>query len=338
MQRRWARADGTQLSDHHYEAFGLSIACNAPIPGLPSAADTDSPDLYVLMGDDSRDEGPIPESVSYLSPTRDDSGTPLLTVWTRPGGGHRLRYCDGAEYTVDHCASRVHVRWEAPLSSADAAIYLLGPVLGFVMRLRGIVPLHASAVAVGGRAIVFAGDAGMGKSTTAVAFAALGYPVLSDDVVPIVLTENGVLAYPSHPRLTIWPESVEGLFGSAAALPALTATYDKRYLDLVGRFRFQSTPLPIEVIYVLSGRAQSPASFGVRTLKPPAALLTLVGHTYGNYLLDGPMRASEFDCVSQVAQRIPVRELTLGAGLSELPRVCEELVTKGPREAAATTP
>lgn len=338
MQRRCARPDGTQLNDHHYEAFGLSIASNAPIPGLRSTADADAPDLYVSMGDDSPGEGPIPESVSYLSPSRDDSGTPLLTLWTRSTGGHRLRYCDGAEYTVDRSASRVHVRWEAPLSSADAAIYLMGPVLGFVMRLRGIIPLHASAVAVGGRAVVFAGDPGMGKSTTAVAFASLGYPVLSDDVVPLVLTEDGAHAYPSHPRLTIWPESVEGLFGSAAALPALTATYDKRYLDLVGQFRFQSTPLPIEVIYVLNGRAPAPAPPAVRALKPQAALMALVGHTYGNYLLDGPMRAAEFNCLSHVVQRIPVRELTLAADLSDLPRACEELVTKGPKEAAAAEP
>lgn len=323
---------GTQLIIHHYEACGLSMASDAPIPGLRSSPQVHRPDLFVSMGSATRRSAGF-ESVRYLSPARDESGTPLLAVWTRSGGGHRLRYSDGAEFIVDQDAARIDVRWEAPLTDADVAIYLLGPVLGFVMRLRGIVPLHASAVVIGGRAIVFAGDAGAGKSTTAAAFAALGYPVLSDDVVPIVPLDDGVLACPSHPRVTIWPESVEALFGSADALPALTATYDKRYLELEGRYRYQRTPVPIEVIYVLNERAPACGRHSVRGLSPRAAMMALVSHTYGNYLLDDLMRASEFDLLSRVASRIPVRDLTVGQAISDLPRVCEDLARTVPLDA-----
>ena len=91
-------------------------------------------------------------------------------------------------------ASTIH--WEEPLTYADAAVYLLGPVLGFVMRLRGIVPLHASAVMIGTGATVFVGDAGAGKSTTAGAFAALGYGVLSDDLLPLMDNRRSYLRAP----------------------------------------------------------------------------------------------------------------------------------------------
>jgi len=48
-----------------------------------------------------------------------------------------------------------------PLTAEDAVVYLLGPVLGFIMRLRGIVPLHASAVMIGSGAVVDRPDGGV---------------------------------------------------------------------------------------------------------------------------------------------------------------------------------
>jgi hypothetical protein len=277
----------------------------------------------------------VPESVRYTSPDQDDSGTHLLTVWTRAGGGHRLRYSDGTEFLIDSSASRIDVDWEAPLTGADACVYLLGPVLGFVMRLRGIVPLHASAVAIGGAGVLFAGGAGAGKSTIAATFAALGFPCLSDDVVPVAEGVHAMLAFPSHQRLTVWPESAEGLFGSADALPPLSETYDKRYLELEGRYRFQATPVPIEVIYVLAERLPDPHALEVRRLSPRAALMSLLGNTYCSYLIDGPMRVNEFDLLTRVARRVPVRELRFGDGLAQLPRLCQTLATSVPTEAAA---
>jgi dephospho-CoA kinase len=53
------------------------------------------------------------------------------------------------------------------------------------MLLRGVVCLHASAVAIGDEAIALLGPAGSGKSTTAAAFAERGYSVLAEDVVTL---------------------------------------------------------------------------------------------------------------------------------------------------------
>jgi len=308
------------------------------MPGLRSEAPSDPPDVLVA----TRDPGPWSrdghaESVRYVSEERGESGSALI-VWTRPDGTHRLRYSEGAEFIVSNDAARVDVRWDDPLTHADAVVYLLGPVLGFVMRLRGIVPLHASAVVVGNRGVLFLGDAGAGKSTTAAAFATLGYPVLSDDVVRIEDRKDDVLACPSYPRLSVWAESAEALFGSSGRLPALSATYSKRYLDLDDGYCYQASPVPIEVIYVLGERAAAPHGLAVRTLTPQAALMALVSNTYCNYLLDAPMRAREFDLLSRVVQRISVSEVTFGEGLERLSALCQMLAMRGPMKAGAQHP
>ena len=311
---------------YHYVSCGLRIASEIAIPGLPQVVSAEPSDLAVMVRDrEAPHAAPDIERIRYVSPDCDDDANAQLTVWTESTGAHRFRYHDGTEFLIDREATRVEVRWEAPLSDADAAVYLLGPVLGFVLRLRGIVPLHASAVIVGGRAVAFVGDAWAGKSTTAAAFASLGYPVLSDDLLPIVEAGGAILAYPSHPRLTVWPDSARALFGSTGELPTLTPTYDKRYLDLQAGHRFQPKPVPLEVIYVLGDRVQAHLGWCVEPLAPRAALMALVRNTYGSYLLDARMRALEFELLSRVVEQVSVRKIAFADDIGQLLESCRAL-------------
>jgi hypothetical protein len=264
--------------------------------------------------------------IRYVSRERHEDGTPQLAVWTGSTGAHRFRYRDGTEFLINEHATRVVVHWVDPLTSEDAVVYLLGPVLGFVIRLRGIVPLHASAVMIRSGAVAFVGEAGAGKSTTAGAFAALGYRVLSDDLLPLPEKDGRILAHPSYPRLSVWPDSAAALFGSEDELPPLTPTYDKRYLDLQSGQQFQDSPLPLTAIYVLGSRERAPSGVMVRSLRPQAALMALVSNTYGNYLLDAPMRAMEFDVLSRIAQDVPVRHVTFGDDIDQLFTNCQRLI------------
>jgi len=320
----------------HYVSCGLTIASELVIPGLSVVAAAGKPDLVVSIRDRALTSAPRGvERIRYVSSECDGDGAAQLTVWSGAAGGHHFRYHDGTEFAIDHAATRVEVHWEEPLTSADAAVYLLGPVLGFVMRLRGIVPLHASAVMVGDRAVAFVGDAWAGKSTTAASFASLGYAVLSDDLLPIVEVEGAILAHPSHPRLTMWPDSAKALFGGTEDLPALTPTYDKRYVDLQMGDRFHPAPVPLEVIYVLGTRAVDRETTYIETMRPHSALMALVSNTYGNYLLDVAMRAREFDVLSRVVGRVTVRQIAFTHDIERLRDSCErlaQLVTHGAAE------
>src|SRR5690348_16585408 len=102
--------------------------------------------------------------------------------------------------------------------------------MGFVLRLRGALCLHASSVAVGDSAVALVGLPGAGKSTTAAAFACAGFSVLSDDVVALADEGPQFYVHPGYPRVNLWPDSVQELFGSEDALPRITPTWDKRYL------------------------------------------------------------------------------------------------------------
>ena len=249
---------------------------------------------------------------------------PWLTVWK--GDGYLFEYGEGARFWVSAEATRIRATWTSPLVAADAATFLLGPVLAFALRLRGTIPLHASGAVIDGRAVLFVGPAGAGKSTAAAALGRLGHAVVSDDVVPIDLAGPSVLARPGYPRLSLWRDAADAVFGRDGAVSPVSAVYDKRAIDLhaVG-VRFSHEPVPIETIFVLGERFS-----GTGTARVPmsrrAGVMALVANTFGAYLLDRDLRVREFDVVSAAAQRVTFCELRLGDRLGDVARSCSELL------------
>jgi hypothetical protein len=314
---------------------GLVIATNAPLNGLRPVDVPATPDVRVTMRGSSG--APSPDEIGnawYVSPYRDDRGVPLLTICSGKTG-YFLCYAEGTRFRVTASGTEVEAWWDDPLTEVDAADYLLGGVIAFISRLRGAVPMHASAVVIDDHAILFAGAAGAGKSSIAAAFAVLGYPVLSDDVVVVDDSSGCVVAHPSRARLSVWPDSAGCLF-STKSLPAHSPVYDKRRLDLVEHgYPFHDRAVPVGLICVLSNREPSSNGPTIRALLPRAALMALVTNTYGNYLLDTPMRAREFDVLARVAESVGVSALRLRAGLDELVGDCRWLASRLALESAS---
>jgi hypothetical protein len=246
----------------------------------------------------------------YTSPDTGMNGLPNSRVWRIQEGRYfRFLYDDEAEAFVDRTGSAIWMRWPSQFSIEEVLPYLLGQVLGLAQRLRGTVCLHASAVLLEDRAIVVTGPAGAGKSSAAAAFLRLGYPVLADDVVPVVLQEGSFRVRSSHPRLWLRPDVVERLYGSREVLPQLTPNWGKRYLDLRQQPQgFTDRTAQLSVIYRLGDAFDAGQCFA-KPLSPQTALIQLAANTYVNYLLDQEMRVREFGFLGQLVKTIPVRQL-----------------------------
>ena len=323
---------------------GLVIQADAPVNGLHPLDVAEPADVYVRMRGTS-DQPPLDDTLSawYVSPYRDERGVPSLTILKARPEGHALRpgyllcYAEGTRFLVSQSGREVDAWWDDPLTDADVADYLLGGVIAFIARLRGLVPVHASAVVIDDQAVLFAGAAGAGKSSIASAFAVLGYPVLSDDVVVIDDTSGAIMAYPNRARLSLWPDSATSLF-STTSLPTHSPVYAKRRLDLVEHgYRFHESPVQVGAICVLAGRTASDLGLTIRTLRPQTALMNLVSNTYGNYLLDASMRSREFEVLGRLAEAVCVNELSLSADLDGLVSVCRSLADQLALQSAAQT-
>lgn len=331
------------MSVYFYVIYGLRIQANVPIPGLSTHNGPCPPDVVISLDAGSRlhDRTDLNEVVWYASPRAND-GPSALQVWrSNETGAFRFLFNDGAEFVIDQTNGRILGYWPKVLTLDDVSPYLVGPVLGFLLRLRGRVPLHASAVAIGDRAIAFIGPNGAGKSTIAAAFARDGHRVLSDNIVALVDEGSSFLAEPAYPRLCLWSDSVASFFGSPDALPRLTpgngvnSWWDKRYLNLFSsKSLFQTEPLRLAAIYLLGERSPGPAIPSIEGVPPQPALIKLVANTYMNYLLDLTMRRKEFELLARLITHVSIRSVTPNTDFSLL-RALSQAILNDALEAAS---
>jgi hypothetical protein len=315
----------------HYTVFALLIRSNLPIPELtPVPFSERNPDVNVLWQVSPKTSGTLAISggeLTYTSAYTDPSGAPALKIWLIPDANLlRLEYSDGARFWLDREGRNVWASWPDSLSIDDTATYFLGPVLGLVLRLRGITCLHASAIAFDGRAAAFVGSEGAGKSTTAAALARKGFVVLSDDIVALEERDQRFLVKPAYPYLCLWPESVTSLYGSPDALPRFAAGYEKRCLSLERQsLEFAAEPLPLACVYILGERGPDPAPL-VEPVAKQEAMLTLLANTYATNMLDRAMRAREFETLGRLMQTVPVRRVRPHSDPSRIDDLCSLIV------------
>ncbi len=309
-----------------FSVYGLNLQTDIPVPGLVSSSLTGEIDVRVWLASfpdwlgEKLDAG---RDIWYSSSYLDENGEPVLRVWEIAGSHFHLAYSDATEFIVNRSGTEVWARWPDDLTLEDTATYLLGPVMGFVLILRGITCLHASAIAFDDQAIVLLGPQAAGKSTTAAAFARSGYSILADDIVAIADRGDSFLVQPGYPRLRLWPDSVNILYGASAALPLLTPHWEKRYLELMDRdYKFQQRPLPLVAVYILGERSDDPASPFIQSVSASNAMMTLVANAYATYMKDKAMRAQEFDLLSRVSTQVPLRRVTPRADAAYLSRLC----------------
>lgn len=91
----------------------------------------------------------------------------------------------------------------------ELRLFTLGSAWGLLGYQRGHAMWHGSAVELGGRSVLFCGDAGEGKSTMAAAMLDAGAALVADDLSRIEPAEDGALIHPSSARIKLWGEAVD---------------------------------------------------------------------------------------------------------------------------------
>lgn len=307
--------------------YGLGVVANKIIPGVP-ASPTASDDVCIAFGSlpSWLHEVSTTQVETYVADYKDECGNSVLRVFrVLEGKYYRFSYADRTEFLVDRKGAEIWAQWREPLTLEDVATYLLGPIMGFVMLLRGVVCLHASAVAIGNEAVALVGPAGSGKSTTAAAFAERGYTILAEDVVTLDDRADHFLVRPAYPCIRLWPASVKALYGTETHLPRLTPNWDKRYLDLSERF--QPQPLTLAAIYQLGERSDVPSAPFVTPVDKSKGLMSLVANTYATKLMDKQMRAREFELLTRVLNNVPMRRVTPHSDIAHITELCTRILS-----------
>jgi len=106
----------------------------------------------------------------------------------------------GGRVVVDSEASDAELREHRIVSSAVCTL----------LSMRGDLVMHASAVEIDGRAVLFCGPTQRGKSTLARALGEAGHRLLGEDGIAIELGDGGPIAYPGARGVRVRRRDKEG--------------------------------------------------------------------------------------------------------------------------------
>ena len=316
---------------------GLGVVCNAELPGLDGFPHASSADLGITLGELPPGSGSRSDALAWRcirSLVTDDGHVELRATRVPPTGDFRLDYDDGTTVIVERSGRAVWAVHPDTVSVAQVSIYLLGPVMGVVLRARGIFCMHASAVSMHGGAIALAGATLAGKSSTAAALAQQGFEVIADDMLPVHASDEGFEIAPSLPRLRLWPDSASAIYGSPENFGRLWPRDDKLLVPVRGSAA--DARIRLHAIYLLERSADVDAPV-ILPVAQARAMLAIVGDSFASHYEDTDGRAREFDLVSRLVASVPSRRIRIPADFDRLPCVAraiaadvdEMLVTPG---------
>jgi hypothetical protein len=313
---------------YFYRAYGLTLASDTLVPGLCQERTDAKPfDLELTVGPEPdwiREVARLPFRFEHPRSGASEEHDSVNLTALGAGDFYQLQYGDGTRFVMDGEAKRLWGTCQPPLTLEDFATYLSGPVLGFVLRRRGVIALHASALCIEGNAVILCGESESGKSTTLAALALRKFAVLTEDISPIKEESGTLYVEPGYPRICLWPDAVEKVFGASEALPRLTPTWEKHFLPLDGvQGTFESQPQPLGAVYLLSPRTDEVQAPYIEELSKRDALLLLVQNTYMSWVLNRGQRAAELDVLTKVVERVPVRRIFPHVGPVRIGALCD---------------
>ncbi|HYE26669.1 MAG TPA: hypothetical protein VEA61_00310 [Allosphingosinicella sp.] len=269
-----------------YRLFGLNLSSEIDLAGLAPPVEAGAPDVEIAFGLIASGEDPPGYSATA-------EGT-LLSV--AKVGRYLIR--EGRHIVIDPAPGA---------SERNLRLFLLGSAIGALLHQRGLLPLHANAINIGGRAVAFSGHSGAGKSTIAAWFHDRGYPILADDVCVIGFDDAGrALAYPGIPRLRLWREALEATGRDAGAYDRSFDDQEKYDVPTLSGVRLE--PLPLTAIYLLR-KADDKAGGGaaIDRLTGVDSVETLISNTYrGGYLRTIGRTGEHLAACLRVARAVPV--------------------------------
>lgn len=131
---------------------------------------------------------------------------------------------------------------------ASVELYLNGSTYGAILHQRQLLPIHGSAFIFKEKGVMLCGESGAGKSSLTAAFCKDGCQFLTDDVTPIVFTDERPYILPLSDRIKLWQDSLEQLSLENENLMQIWAGYDKFYLPVETD---ETEPYPLDFIFII---------------------------------------------------------------------------------------
>ncbi len=308
-----------------HRIYGMTIASDFPFKnrfpegsGIPDATFTCSR------------RTPVPDKWQstmpfYATGAKTEHGESILSIF-RTDGYHVAHYPGLMDFYI--WPDRITVHLLDITYDYLVEICLLGEIFSLWLELRGIPAIHASAVVIDEQAIGFLSSNKGGKSALAAALMKKGFPLLTDDILPIEKRNGAFFGRPGYPQMRMWPDEAKFFHGSYMDLEIVHPGYSKRRIpvDKKGIGSFCSDVIPIRALYIPE-RLDYCKGIGIRPVSQKDAFIEMIRHSFSISIVEAiGLQIPRMQFLSDLVRNVPMRRLIYPSGFSHLSGVADILV------------
>jgi hypothetical protein len=240
----------------------------------------------------------------WLHHWRNEHGGGISLSLARLERGYLLRFPKLYDFLLDLERRTITVVPFEGIEENTLEHLLLDQVLPRFLAHEGELLIHASAVTVDDRTVLFLGRSGWGKSTLAGLLQLEGHTVLSDDCVVVRTRAGTVMALPTYPSLRLHSDTLEHVFPDATGLMSVAGQSGKRRL-LVRMAEDVDSGRRVDAIYVLSEPSDAIRDHAIVAQRPAATCLQLIRHAFQLDFTDRERASALLANASEAARSVP---------------------------------
>jgi hypothetical protein len=300
---------------HCYSGYGLIVASDMPLPELPPLDCPVDAGAHITM------------SAGQVAWTPLEPKSDWFNCEVHQDGGVHMSWQDIATVYVSSDGSAITYDPAPDLERDLLRQALIGPVLAYTLRNRGLLVLHASAVALPDArgACLFLGRSGAGKSTMAASMCVRGHQLITDDVLALDVDPSGtrpIRVLGGLARCKLWQDSAEAIGCNVGTLRTIHSQVDKFEFAPGGREDSPKCLVPSEGLALTGGLELCVGEqTAIRPMSIGDALLMLIPNCFVGMFdrtFRGRASAAELVQCARVVREAPFATLTRPRDLGAL--------------------
>jgi len=323
-------------NEHSWSRSVLSYLSMPPADPVVTGQNELSLDLYLVSENEIDQVLPLPGNEYFCLEKTLLVDRPVINRSYQKDKQRWVNYEGFGRFMLDYGKNRGVAAFIA--NSGISQIYadiVLGynPLLGLLAG-HGYSAVHASCAQVGGKGVIFTGDSGSGKSTSAYAMLRSGYPVLADDRILLKKDETGETgrdeispgsysAYSISDVMKLKQEAIDKFFPEAKDINYLHQVEDEYYFKATaygGGTYLNSTKIDYLMVFEKTGRLES----RLERVNPSRVVGDLFPVTMSNY--EAPAMEKKFSFLTNFLESVKCYKVYFGTDMDQFGKSVEELV------------
>lgn len=205
--------------------------------------------------------------------------------------------------------------------------HLIGRVLTTSLQLAGVVTLHGSAVELGDGVVGFLGPKHFGKSTLAMRLVESGARLVTDDALPVDLSDGSVRVLPGIQSFRVSEDDLDRT-PSWLGRPGPTGRDGKVILPPLPTGQVTGRPSALSSLYFLNppDPSRGPAAVCRRASPQVPSTVRLLSQMKIASMLGSGFACSLLDAAADITSMVPSYELSIVRDLERLPEVVDRLL------------